>query len=269
MSGVRSRVRVGGPSTDDAVVFVHGNPGASDDWLDLGGRVAGFARVVAPDMPGYGRADRPRDFEYTVPGYARHLGGVLDALEVRRAHLVLHDFGGAWGLAWAAQHPDRYASTTLINCGVLPGYQWHRFARLWRTPVLGELMQALATRGGFHRALAHGNPRGLPAAFVDRMYDHMDGGMKRAVRKLYRATEPAKNAERFRAALRPLDRPTLVVWGAADPYISADYAERQRETFPSAQVHLLADSGHWPFADNPERVAELVVPFLQTQTAGS
>lgn len=269
VSGVRSIVRTGGPAGDDAVVFVHGNPGASDDWLDLAGRVAGFARVVAPDMPGFGRADRPRDFEYTVPGYARHLGGLLDALGVRRAHLVLHDFGGAWGLAWAAQHPERYASTTLINCGVLPGYQWHRFARIWRTPVLGELVQALSTRRGFHAALKEGNPRGLPPAFIDRMYDHMDAGMKRAVLRLYRATEPGKNAERFKAALRPLDRPTLVVWGAADPYIASSYAERQRETFPSAEVHLLPDSGHWPFADNPEAVAALVVPFLQRQTGSS
>lgn len=64
-----------------------------------------FARAIAPDMPGYGRADKPENFDYTVDGYARHLAGVLDAAEVQRAHLVLHDFGGAWGLQWAATHP--------------------------------------------------------------------------------------------------------------------------------------------------------------------
>ncbi|HEX5634882.1 MAG TPA: alpha/beta hydrolase [Gemmatimonadales bacterium] len=269
VAGVRSPVLEGGPPGAEAVVFVHGNPGSSLDWMPLGSLVADFARVVAPDMPGFGRADKPASFPYTVDGYAGHLGAVLDAVGVERAHLVLHDFGGPWGLVWAAMHPARYASTTLINCGVLPGYRWHRFARIWRTPVLGELSQLLSTRKGFHLALRQGNPRGLPAAFIDRMYDDFDSGTKRAVLRLYRATEPGRNAARLQAALRPLDRPTLVVWGAADPYIDVSFAERQRETFPSAQVHVLPESGHWPFADDPERVASLVVPFLEARVRGS
>ncbi len=52
--------------------------------------------VIAPDMPGYGKADRPESFDYTVEGYARHLTGILEQLGVKRAHLVLHDFGGPW-----------------------------------------------------------------------------------------------------------------------------------------------------------------------------
>jgi pimeloyl-ACP methyl ester carboxylesterase len=265
VGGVRSPVLEGGPPGDEAVVFVHGNPGSSQDWMALGSLVAGFARVVAPDMPGFGRADKPVGFPYTVDGYARHLGAVLDSLGVTRAHLVLHDFGGPWGLVWAATHPARYASTTIINCGVLPGYEWHRFARIWRTPVLGELSQLLSTRKGFHLVLQRGSPRGLPPAFIDRMYDDYDWGTKRAVLRLYRATEPGRNAARLQAALAPLDRPTLVVWGAADPYIDVSFAERQRETFPSAEVHVLPESGHWPFADDPERVAALVIPFLQAR----
>ena len=266
VAGVRSVVREGGPDSDEAVVFVHGNPGSSRDWEFLGAQVADFARVVAPDMPGYGHADKPADFTYTVEGYARHLGGLLDTLGVRRAHLVLHDFGGPWGLMWAALNPERYASTVLINCGVLPGYKWHRFARIWRTPVLGELAQLLSSRAAFHKALNEGQPRRLPKEFLDRMYDDYDAGTKRAVLRLYRATEPGRNAERFQAALRPLDRPTLVIWGARDPYIDVAYAERQRETFPSATVNVLEQSGHWPFADDPERVSTLLLPFLRTRT---
>ncbi|MGH3794323.1 MAG: alpha/beta fold hydrolase [Pseudonocardiaceae bacterium] len=56
-----------------------------------------------PDPPGYGGADKPDRFDYTVDGYARHLGGILDQIDVHRAHLVLHDFGGAWSLAWPGQ----------------------------------------------------------------------------------------------------------------------------------------------------------------------
>ena len=60
-------------------MFVHGNPGTGADWQDLMSSVGEFARAVAPDMPGFGDADKPKDFDYTVPGYSRHLAGVLDA----------------------------------------------------------------------------------------------------------------------------------------------------------------------------------------------
>jgi pimeloyl-ACP methyl ester carboxylesterase len=82
-----------------------------------------FARAVAPGLPGYGGADKPDRFDYTVEGYARHPGGLLDEFGIRRAHLVLHDFGGPWGLLWAAQHPDQFASATLINTRMLRDYR--------------------------------------------------------------------------------------------------------------------------------------------------
>ena len=70
-------------------------------------------------------------------------------------------------------------------------------------------------------------------------------------------------AERFGDAFRSWTCPVLVVWGRHDPYVPVRYAERQREFFPQAQVEILDDSGHWPFADNPARVAKIVVPFLR------
>jgi pimeloyl-ACP methyl ester carboxylesterase len=119
-------------------------------------------------MPGFGQADKPADFSYTVQGYADYLAGLIQALGIRRVHLVLHDFGGPWGLAWAAAHPDSFASVVLINTGLLLGYRWHYLARIWRMPMIGELFQMTATRPGFHLLLKHGNPRGLPREFVDR-----------------------------------------------------------------------------------------------------
>src|SRR3712207_8713221 len=54
---------------------------------------------------------------------------LLPIFGVRRAHLVLHDFGGPWGLHWAADHPDRFASATLVGIGVLRDYRWHSLDR--------------------------------------------------------------------------------------------------------------------------------------------
>jgi pimeloyl-ACP methyl ester carboxylesterase len=266
VDGVRVPVREAGPpGHDEAIVFVHGNPGSSRDWDDLLARTGEFARAVAPDMPGFGRAEKPDDFDYTVQGYARFLACALDVLGVRRAHLVLHDFGGPWGLAWAGAHPDAVASVVLINIGVLIGYRWHYLARIWRTPVLGELFQATTTLPGFRLLLRHGNPRGLPRDFVERMYRDLDRGTKRAVLRLYRATPPGL-LEASLPTMRELDPPALVVWGSHDPYLPVENAERRREAFPTAEIVVLDGSGHWPMADDPERVADLVVPFLRRHT---
>jgi len=188
---------------------------------------------------------------------------VLEKLGVERAHLVLHDFGGPFGLVWAAAHPEQVASVTLIDTGILPGYRWHRMARVWRTPVVGELSQALMFRSGFRRALSSAEPKGLPREFMDRMYDQYDRRTKRAVLKLYRSTDdPGAAGAEFAAWMAPRDIPALVIWGQGDSYLPYSYAERQREAFPSAEVHVLADSGHWPFVDAAPTVERLLLDFL-------
>ncbi len=264
VGGVRSRVLEAGPATPaEAVVFVHGNPGSCEDWRRLLGRAGDLGRAIALDMPGFGRADKPDDFDYGVPGYARFLDGALAALGVRRAHLVLHDFGGPFGLAWATARPDAVGSLGLIDTGVLEGYRWHYAARVWRTPVLGELSQAAMTRRAFRVLLRHGNPRGLPREFVDRMFDDYDAGTRRAVLRLYRATDATSAGPRLGAALGAIHAPVLVIWGAHDPYLPVTYADRQRETFTHAHVCVLSGSGHWPFVDDPEAVERIAIPFLR------
>jgi len=263
IGGVRTVVRSAGPAADDeAVVFVHGNPGSSEDWEPLLDVVGATHRAVAWDAPGFGHADK-HGFPQTVPAHAAFISCALDALGIERAHLVLHDFGGPWGLEWAAAQPERVASVTLIGTGVLLDYRWHALARIWRTPVIGEAFMATTTRPGFHALLRRGNPRGLPPGFVDRMYDDFDAGTRRAVLALYRSVDDvAGAAERLAVALNGLDLPALVLWGRHDPYLPHTLALRQREVFPTARCVVLPESGHWPFADDPGRVASELTALL-------
>ncbi|MGN6373849.1 MAG: alpha/beta fold hydrolase [Solirubrobacteraceae bacterium] len=266
VSGIEDRVVLAGSQEQsEAVVFVHGNPGSADDWerLALACAAKGL-RAVAPDMPDFGETPAPDGFEHTVAGYATFLDHALQTLGVQRAHLVLHDFGGPFGLVWAATRPERLASVTLIDTGILPGYRWHRMARIWRTPVIGELSQALMFRSGFRRALAAAEPKGLPREFMDRMYDQYDRRTRKAVLALYRsADDPGAAGAEFAAWMAPRDIPALVIWGEGDAYLPSAFAVRQRDAFPSAEVHVLAGSGHGPFADAPETVQRLFAGFLQ------
>jgi pimeloyl-ACP methyl ester carboxylesterase len=254
----------------EAVLFVHGNPGSGEDWRELVRQTGEFARALAPDMPGFGRAGKPDDLPYSVPGYADFIEALLAELGIGRVHLVVHDFGGPWGIEWASRHPSRVASVVVVNTGALVGYKWHILARIWRTPVLGEVFQATATRPLFRFLTNLGQKRKLPRSFLDHAYDvNFTRPTRRAILKLYRAT-PAPGADGVRqaGALRPHDIPALVVWGARDPYIPVAVAERQRDAFPSAEVLVFEDSGHWPFIDDPDRAAAAIVPFLRAQ-AGS
>jgi pimeloyl-ACP methyl ester carboxylesterase len=265
-AGVSSRLVEAGPARDaTAVVFLHGNPGSSDDWEPLIAAVGATGkRALAFDLPDFGETIAAAGFEHTVPGYAAFVDAALAALGVERVHLVLHDFGGPIGLYWIAGHAERVAGLTLIDIGILPGYKWHRLARIWRTPVLGEIFQGTATRSAFRFLVNRDEPRGLPRPFVERMFDHYDRRTKRAVLKLYRATDdPGFPDPELLAALRERgELPTLVIWGGGDAYLPSSYAERQREFFPTAEVNVLPHSGHWPFADAPEDVERLLLAFL-------
>jgi pimeloyl-ACP methyl ester carboxylesterase len=220
-------------------------------------------------MPAFGKAERPRHFDYSVAGYARYLDGILRALGIDRVHFVLHDFGAAWGTQWAIDHASQAASFVFFNMGALPDYDWHRIAKLWRTPLVGEMMQAFSTRAGFKTLVNLDNPKPFPEGFVDRMYDDLDPVLKRAQLELYRAT-PNFDAlcEGILAKVTPRDVPALVIWGEGDAYVPKKYAPLQSQYF-RAEIHTLPNAGHWPMVDEPERVRELVIPFLQKQLGRS
>ena len=263
VDGINTSVLVGGVSPSaEAVVFVHGNPDAGADWMPLMTRIVEFAMVVAPDLPGFGAADKRADLDYTVEGQARFLDGLINQLGIERVHLVAHDFGGPFATTWAADHPDRVASVTLINTGVLIGYRWHRMARVWRTPVIGELMMRLTTPRVGRFVIGHDNP-GLSQQWVDIVAGHLaPEETKRAVLRLYRSTDLNEH-ERLVSRLSEHDHDALVVFGDADAYIPVAQAHRQVKPFPRVRVKILPGVGHWGWLEQPDQVAAHVVPFLR------
>ncbi|HEX8074707.1 MAG TPA: alpha/beta hydrolase, partial [Thermoleophilaceae bacterium] len=265
--GLRTPVLETGPEdASEAVVFLHGHPGCGADWGDLLARVGASARCIAFDLPGFGDADKPRDWDYSPGGGATWLAAALHELGVERAHLVVHDYGGPIGLIWGLAHPDAWASVVMIDIGVLIGYRWHPIAQLYRVPVLGELMCRTTFEAAFRLLIDRYNPqpRKLPREFVDRMWAGYDLGTRRAVMSFYRASPPG-GMERMVDAYRVLDKPALVVWGRHDPATRVEHAESQRRSFPSARVVVLEDSGHWAHIDDPEGAANAIVPFLREQ----
>jgi pimeloyl-ACP methyl ester carboxylesterase len=254
----RSAQAPAGEVGDAVTLYLHGVPDSSDDWLGFLQRTGG----LAPDLPGFGRSGKPGYLTYTIDEYDHYLERFLDTVGVERVSLVMHDWG-AVGLVFAQRLPERVARLVLVNTvPLLAGYRWHRMARVWRTPGLGELAMGTTNRFTLGRLSRETNatPGPMPQAWLDSVLEHFDQGTQRAILRLYRSSPPevlAAAGER----LGRLDVPALVVWGMKDPYIPARFAHEYVDALPQAQLLELEDAGHYPWLDRPEVLAR-VADFL-------
>jgi pimeloyl-ACP methyl ester carboxylesterase len=176
--------------------------------------------------------------------------------------MVVHDWGGV-GLALAQRLPERVERLVIINTvPFLPGYRWHRTARIWRTPGLGELAMGTTTRFTARLASREANVKKgpLPDAWLDSVIDHLDQGTQRAILRLYRSSPPDV-LEAAGARLGDLRIPTLVVWGMRDPYLPPRFGRAYADAIPGAELLELPDAGHWPMLDRPELV-ERIADFV-------
>ncbi|HXA53380.1 MAG TPA: alpha/beta hydrolase [Solirubrobacteraceae bacterium] len=246
------------PGDTTPVLYVHGVPASSEEWVWFLERGGG----LAPDLPGFGRSGKPAHFDYTIAGYARFIEQYLNLLEVERVRLAVHDWGVV-GLAFAQRHPERVERLVVMNAvPFLPGYRWHRTARIWRTPLLGELAMGTTTRRTLRLATRESNvaPGPLPEAWIDSVLAHFDHGTQRAILRLYRSSPPDVLA-RAGAELHRLTMPALVVWGMRDPYFPAHFAGDYARALANAELLELPDAGHWWWLDRPDARAR-VVGFL-------
>lgn len=239
-------------------LYLHGVPTNSDDWLAFLQRSGG----IAPDLPGFGRSGKPGYLRFTIDEYADFVEHFLDHIEVERVRLVVHDWG-AVGLAFAQRHPERVERLVITNAvPFLPGYGWHRTARIWRTPLLGELAMGATTRFTLRLLTRESNvtPGPLPEAWIDSVLAHFDQGTQRAILRLYRSS-PSNVLAQAGAQLSRLDMPSLVIWGARDPYIPERFAREYAQALPSSELIELSDAGHWWWLDRPDAI-ERVTDFL-------
>jgi pimeloyl-ACP methyl ester carboxylesterase len=223
-------------------------------------RTGGFA----VDLPGFGRSGKPAYLTYTIPEYEGFIESYLELVGVEQVQLVMHDWG-AVGLAFAQRYPERVQKLVLIDAvPFLHGYRWHRVARIWRTPLLGELAMGASTRSVVRRAsrVSNATPGAMPDAWLESVLDHFDQGTQRAILRLYRSASPDVLA-RAGAGLAELSMPALVAWGAQDPYIPVRFAREYARVLPNAELEVYEDTGHWAWLDRPELI-DRVVEFLRT-----
>jgi len=259
VDGVRTFVRrVGG--TGVPTVFVHGHPTHSEDWVRFLERIDGPA--VALDLPGWGRSQRPPDFDYSMHGLAAFFGRFLDRAEIGPYRLVLHDWGGL-ALIAAQAEPSHVRRLVVINAVPLSAdYRWHWVARLWRRRGVGELINLTSTRPAANLLLrqSSGDRRPMPQGFVDSIWRYRQRGTGRPALALYRSADPGRLAQAGEG-LGEMNCPALVVWGQRDPYLGPEEGRAYARRLANAELLEVAEAGHWPWIDRPE-VVDQVTAFL-------
>jgi pimeloyl-ACP methyl ester carboxylesterase len=253
-----------------AVLLVHGIGDSSDTWRPVLEQLAEHHTVIAPDLLGHGRSEKPRA-DYTVGGYANGMRDLLAVLEVDRATVVGHSLGGGVAAQFAYQFPERCERLVLVGSGGL-GRTVSPLLRVAAVPGVEALMPLL----------------GLPpvklfsriGASVLRLFDTSLG---RDAEEILAVFDALPNTEARRAILRTLrsgvdwqgqvitmldraylahDVPTLIVWGRRDAIIPLGHARLARIAFPDSELVIFDEAGHFPHHTDPPRFARVVREFV-------
>jgi haloalkane dehalogenase len=250
------------------VLFLHGEPTWSYLWRTVipPVRDAGF-RCIAPDLPGFGRSDKPTDLAwYSYDRHVEVMAALCARLDLRDAILVVHDWGGPIGLRLAVEHPHRFARLVVMDTGLFTGHQrmsetWHRFrafvAATEDLPV-SALVRAATARGlSDEVAAAYDAPFPVPAAKAGA----------RAFPLMLPTTPEAPGAaagRRVLEALRADERPALCLWGDGDPVLTLAAGRRFAAACGMPEPEVIAGASHFLQEDAGPQIGRRIAGWLTT-----
>ncbi len=265
-----------GPCADEPVLMLHGNPTWSYHFRHLIAALVDRHRCLAPDHIGMGLSARPRarDYPFTLQQRVADLDELIGKLGISgRISLVMHDWGGMIGFAWASRNPERVARLVVMNTAAFPMPEqchlpWQ--LQLCRLPLLGTfLVRGLNI---FSRAaLVRCASRHRFSAAERRAYLAPYAGWRRAL-AVHRfiadiplcADDPCWDMVCRTMRLLPALRhcPLLICWGMRDFVFDVHYLGEWQKHFPDARVECFADAGHYLLEDEAQAVPRLIAEFL-------
>jgi cis-3-alkyl-4-acyloxetan-2-one decarboxylase len=244
---------------------LHGNPDNAEQWVPVMRLLGATHRCIAPDVPGYGKSpEPPASFDFSLGAQVAFVDELLAVLGVsERVLLIVHDIGGAMGIAWAGARTSRLAALLINNTVAFDDFQWFAIGKTWgRESLFGRLraragLFVLSLGGGklFKKVFWAQSPQ-LTEQQVDRVVRSfiLNPAAKSATLRQFRKMVRPGFFASFAGILERVTRsvPTLVLWGARDPYVSVEWAQR----FAHARVIVLPEAGHWVALIEPQRLVD-------------
>ena len=260
--GLRTHVAIAGEGPP--VLLIHGWPQHWYLWRDVIPLVAPQARVIAPDLRGFGWSDLPRT-GYEMDGLKRDMLALLDELGLQEVTIAGHDWGGFVGFLLALDHPDRVKSFLALN--VLPPWpaRDRRVLRdSWRflyMPVLA--CPGLGRRAGRAAAARGLRDSGLDPAEVEAFVSRFRGDRGVVTERVYGSfLRRLPQVIRGRYSAADLHVPTRLVFGTRDPVLTARAARDAAAQTDQLELELVDDAGHFVVDEKPELVADRLLALI-------
>jgi 2-hydroxymuconate-semialdehyde hydrolase len=243
------------------VLLIHGSgPGVSAwaNWRLVMPELAKQARVIAPDMVGFGFTDRPAAQRYDMDTWVAQAIGVLDALDIAQADLVGNSFGGALSLALTIRHPERVRRLVLMGSVGVPFAITPGLDAVWGYQPSFEAMRGLLDIFAHDRKLVTDELAKLRyEASIRPGFQESFSAMFPAPRQ--RWVDAMASPE---AHIRRIAHQTLVIHGREDQVIPLQNSLTLANWIPRAQLHVYPQCGHWTQIEHAARFAQLVGHFL-------
>lgn len=243
-----------------AKLFLHGVPDSPAIWRPLLAALdLGDTRVAVPALPGF-TGPLPAGFPATKEAYADWAVEEAERLFVLHGpiDIVGHDWGALIAQRVAMLRPDLIRSWAVSNAVIDPDYRGHRLARIWNTPVLGELFMALSKPAKLAEGLA---AQGMPADIAaEEAAQWASKDKRRAILKLYRSAKGLSFEHDWARDIGRLPANGMLVWGEGDPYVELSVAQRFSST-TGTPLTVIEGAGHWAIAERPREVAAALAEF--------
>lgn len=254
---------------DEAVVMVHGNPTWSFYYRNVVLGLRGKIRCIVPDHLGCGLSDKPQDFNYTLAEHIKNLRALIDHLNLRRIHLIVHDWGGPIGLGTGLLKPDQLGRVIILNTAAFADSIVPWRIRLCRIPMLGEWL--VRTFNAFAwpatwMAVTRPLSRDLKRAYL---YPYNNWHNRIATHRFVQDIPTGKQhpsdstLQMIESRLRLLrDKPVRILWGAQDFCFNYHYYNRWRVLLPNAEADYLEEAGHYILEDADHYCRQEIERFL-------
>jgi cis-3-alkyl-4-acyloxetan-2-one decarboxylase len=246
-----------GPRGDEAILFLHGNPTWSFHFRDLVRDLAPSVRCVAPDHVGMGLSEKPAGYDYRLAVRIDDIEALVASLGLRRVHLVVHDWGGAIGLGWAARRPDLVGRIAILNTAAFPADRLSRRIALCRVSGVGAwLVRGLNAFARGAALMAMHARRLTPDERHGYLFPYDSWGHRIAVHRFIRDI-PMERDHPSRATLEGIaarlpgfaDRAGLILWGGRDFCFGDTFLSRWKALYPQAECVRYPEAGHYVLED--------------------
>ena len=260
-----------------ALLLLHGLGCDHTTWLPVIAALSRRYTVIAPDLLGHGASAKPRA-DYSVGGYANGMRDLLTCLGIDKVTVVGHSFGGGVAMQFAYQFPERTERMILVAPGGL-GSEVTPAIRAITLPFFHQAMGVVTLPGVRHlttaglRALAaSGLPQARDLDEVAEIVDSFkDPRARRAIRHVVSAVVDWRGqiVTMVDRAYLTQAMPMCVIWGTEDAVIPVRHAGVAAELAPGATVEVIANAGHFPHKDHPQRFVKILDEFIRTHPAAS